>query len=904
MFERSVLGIAHTAPDGHWLRVNQRLCELLGYTRDELAVRTFHDVTHPDDVDDSVAHLKQLLVGGRDADEWDKRYIRKDGAVIWVHLTVSLVRTPTGEPDYFISMVQDITDRKQLEHDRSQSLERERTARLEAEAARVETDATNAQLRAMQALTDTALSHLSLDDLLAEVLDRVTAVMGVDNVAILLLDDDGRALTMRAARGRLEQDVGRVRIPVGRGFAGRIAASRAPLVVNDTSAFDTYVEYPQLRQKLHSVAGVPLLVEDPLASEMEGHPVSRLVGVIHVGCTTPRRFTEADVQLLHRAADRIALAIERVRLYAAERHARQRAEEALARALASEAQATARAEQLHTILETMADGVAVYDAEGRPIQMVNHAYRELFALERGPEEYEALTTFERARLVQVRGATGAPLPFDATPIGRALHGEVVDGPEADIRARAFDGRELEVNSSAAPLRDPDGHVTGAVLVLRDMTERNRLAREREEAYRQAERQAEQLDRVFEAAAEGLLVWDAEGRLVRVNPAARRMLGLDAAPTGYFQLPLSERLARYGARLQQGRPTSTEDCPLLRSMPAALVNTEDRTDSHDLRLRSFDGRELEVNGSTAPLRDREGNLVGLVCVVHDVTERNRLAREREAARADELAAREASRRLEQFLATAAHDLRSPLAATVGFLDLAQHQTERLASAMQQASPELAPRVDAVRGRLDDAAQGADRLTRLLAVLFDTAAIRAGKLELHRAPCDPLALVRAQVEAIRVAAPERTIQLHAPEEGLDDAPIAVEADADRIGEVLTNYLTNALKYSPPDRPVAVSIEVRKGRARVAVCDQGTGIPKAEQVRVWEPFHRASEAKVQDGAAGGTQRGSLGLGLHISKAIIQAHGGRVGVKSAVGQGSTFWFSLPLSAPQSNPDGTATES
>src|SRR5215469_967073 len=274
MFERSVVGIAHTAPDGHWLRVNQRLCELLGYTRDELAVRTFHDVTHPDDVDDSVAHLKQLLVGGRDADEWDKRYIRKDGAVIWVHLTVSLVRTPTGEPDYFISMVQDITDRKQLEHDRSQSLERERAARLEAEAARVEADATNAQLRAMQALTDTALSHLSLDDLLAEVLDRATAVMDVDNVAILLVEDDGRTLAMRAARGQLEEDVGRVRIPVGRGLAGRIAARRTPLVVNDTSAFDTYAGHPQLRQKLHSVAGVPLLVEDPLASEMEGHPVS------------------------------------------------------------------------------------------------------------------------------------------------------------------------------------------------------------------------------------------------------------------------------------------------------------------------------------------------------------------------------------------------------------------------------------------------------------------------------------------------------------------------------------------------------------------------------------------------------------------------------------------------------
>src|SRR5215813_1916278 len=87
-------------------------------------------------------------------------------------------------------------------------------------------ETTNAQLQAMQALTDTALSHLALDDLLREVVDRVTAVMGVDHVAILLLDEDGRTLTVRAARGLLEDGADRVQIPVGQGVGGRIALSR------------------------------------------------------------------------------------------------------------------------------------------------------------------------------------------------------------------------------------------------------------------------------------------------------------------------------------------------------------------------------------------------------------------------------------------------------------------------------------------------------------------------------------------------------------------------------------------------------------------------------------------------------------------------------------------------------
>ncbi len=109
------------------------------------------------------------------------------------------------------------------------------------------------------------------------------------------------------------------------------------------------------------------------------------------------------------------------------------------------------------------------------------------------------------------------------------------------------------------------------------------------------------------------------------------------------------------------------------------------------------------------------------------------------------------------------------------------------------------------------------------------------------------------------------------------------------MVTNYVTNALKYAPPDRPVDVSVAARGSRARVAVRDQGPGIPAAERARVWEVFHRVPGATVQGGTKGG-MKGSLGLGLHISKAIVTAHGGRVGVKSAVGEGSTFWFTLPL--------------
>ncbi len=136
---------------------------------------------------------------------------------------------------------------------------------------------------------------------------------------------------------------------------------------------------------------------------------------------------------------------------------------------------------------------------------------------------------------------------------------------------------------------------------------------------------------------------------------------------------------------------------------------------------------------------------------------------------------------------------------------------------------------------------------------------------------------------MSAPQRTIrlQLAAIE------PVTVVADVDRIGQVIMNYVTNALKYSPNDQLVGVRMTVVGGSARVAVEDRGSGVPMSEQARIWQPFYRAPGVKVQSGSSVG-----LGLGLHICKAIIERHGGQVGLDSAAGRGSTFWFTLPIAS------------
>ena len=169
------------------------------------------------------------------------------------------------------------------------------------------------QLGRLQRIADAALSHLQLDELLGAVLLRTRAGLNADTCAILLLDEPTDELVARAAVGVEEEVEQGVRIPVGHGFAGRIASERAPVVLEDVDHAD--VLNPLLREKgIKSMLGVPLLVE------------GRVLGVLHVGSLTPRDFGTDDVEFLQLAADRISLAVEHARLFEAERAARQRLE--------------------------------------------------------------------------------------------------------------------------------------------------------------------------------------------------------------------------------------------------------------------------------------------------------------------------------------------------------------------------------------------------------------------------------------------------------------------------------------------------------------------------------------------------------------------------------------------------
>lgn len=261
------------------------------------------------------------------------------------------------------------------------------------------------------------------------------------------------------------------------------------------------------------------------------------------------------------------------------------------------------------------------------------------------------------------------------------------------------------------------------------------------------------------------------------------------------------------------------------------------------------------------------------------ERERLLREREEARGRALAWREANRRMQEFLGIAAHELKTPLTALRANADTLGR---RLRLAEGQGGAETHALVERLRPMVELTDRGTRRLTRLVDDLIDTTRIHEDRLELRLEPGDLAAVVAEAVREQRELNVARVVRYVSP-----PMPVPVVADPERIGQVVTNYVSNALKYSGEDRPVEVRLEPRDGEVRVAVRDEGPGVPAEERGRIWEPFYRVAEVGPRSGSGVG-----LGLGLHISRTIVERHGGRVGVESVVGAGATFWFTLPLAA------------
>lgn len=367
----------------------------------------------------------------------------------------------------------------------------------------------------------------------------------------------------------------------------------------------------------------------------------------------------------------------------------------------------------------------------------------------------------------------------------------------------------------------------------DLIERKQV----EEALRQAQ---SQLKIALSAASIGTWTWDIPNDRLIADAKLAQLFGVEP-----------ERAAG-GAPLQIFVDSiHPEDRPRVESLIAHAVETREDYEA-EYRVIGANGAERWVVARGVVERDAEGNPVRFPGALTDITEQKEL-----------------EKRKDEFIALASHELKTPITSLKLFAQILKKRLEA------KGDSDIVKQMDRIDEQLN-------RLTELVQGLLDVSKMEAGKLDYSMEQVDLDALVRETMEDVQRISGKHRIVADRLEGG------TVIADRERIRQALTNLLTNAVKYSPDADRVVVVAERAGREVTISVQDYGMGISKSEQGKVFDRFFRTSSS------AANTYPG-LGLGLYIASEIVKRHGGSIGVRSTVGKGSTFYFTLPIQSTQS---------
>jgi PAS domain S-box-containing protein len=406
-----------------------------------------------------------------------------------------------------------------------------------------------------------------------------------------------------------------------------------------------------------------------------------------------------------------------------------------------------------------------------------------------------------------------------------------------------DGSRMWASVTITALRNPQGDLVGFAKVTRDLTE-----------HRAAEEETRRFRLLVESVTDyAIFILDTGGHVATWNPGAERIKGYKAAEIigqhfSIFYPPEDVAAGKTDRELE-------------------IAIREGRFEEEGWRVRK-DGSRMWANVTITALRNPEGDLLGFAKVTRDLTER-RQAEENRRALAEEKAALAEKAKIQQFqerfLAILGHDLRNPLASiNIGAGVLRQRSTDPVALR--------------IVNRMRDSSQ---RMSRMIEQILDLTRTRlAAGLELNPEPFDLRDTITRVVEELHVAHPSRRVDVTSP-------PLPGKWDKDRLEQVFSNLVGNALAYGDPAKPVVVRARVEGRFVVVEVHNDGPPIPEDLQGAIFDPFRRGQ----QDSHS--SKRAGLGLGLYISKEVTLAHGGDITVRSTATEGTTFQVTLPP-APQ----------
>ena len=433
----------------------------------------------------------------------------------------------------------------------------------------------------------------------------------------------------------------------------------------------------------------------------------------------------------------------------------------------------------------------------------------------------------------------------------------------DDRARATEIRRKRVRRDSAPKRYETTLITregdavpvevtisetawqgqpAIMVVYRDITERKKA----EEALRESE---EKYRSIFAQALVSIMLLDRDGQIIDVNPYHVTEIGkgkttsADYIGKNMITFPPVVRAglsAEYRRLVSKGEPINLEGV----YFPITMGGVQ---------------RYMNVKG--IPLFS-DGKLSGAIVMQEDITER------KHAEKAQE----EVDRLKSEFVSNVSHELRSPLHSIKGFTELM----------LDGKVPDLAMQKEFL-SIIDEQSQ---HLNSLIDNLLDMSRLEAGQFSIEKGLTSVQDIIHAAIGSFYGLSTEKGVPIT---EVIPSTLPDIEADARRIKQVMVNLLSNAIKFSDPGSPVTVKAAAKDGKLLIRIIDQGPGIPREALPHLFSRFHQAGRA---------SKIGGTGLGLHISKQIIEAHGGRIWTKTKLGQGSTFSFTLPLGHKGGDPD------
>jgi PAS domain S-box-containing protein len=552
-------------------------------------------------------------------------------------------------------------------------------------------------------------------------------------------------------------------------------------------------------------------------------PRSQTGGLVVVFFTAEHVFTDEDLELARHLAEAARGALERSELFEAERSAR---------ALAQQLTRTGR------LLTTELDPAAVLD------EVVQQAPELVNA------DACAIRVLEEDELV-VHAAVGAGAEAalgTRSPASAWLSGDVVqsrapvalENAAADPRLAALDPMLAGGSASylGVPLAGPEGSPLGVLAVycteprpwreeeieaMLALAASTSAALSNAELYQRVALEKERSVAILANIADGIVAVDREGRVVLWNRAAEQVTGI----------PAEDALGRTPADVLQRALDSGSDTPV------------------GDRLVSINrGREeVWLSVTEAVMRDPAGAVAGRIFAFRDIST-DRLVEQMKS----------------DFVSTVSHELRTPLTSIYGFAETLLRQDVLFGD-------------DERRTFLSYIASESQRLTQIVDALLNVARLDTGDLHVNLSSTDVRDVVGDVLDTVRTATPNgHRFVVELPEE-----PVAANADRDKLRQVCTILLDNAIKYSPEGGTVTVGVERGRDVVQVSVADEGVGIPQAEQEQIFRKFYRGTDADSRVG------QGGTGLGLFIARGLVTAMGGRIWVESREGEGSTFAIELP---------------